>query len=361
MPQAFPRIVLHVDMDSFFAACEEKANPSLKGKPVVVGADPKGGKGRGVVSTANYAARKFGIRSAMPISRAFKLCPECVYLPVNFALYNKYSLQVMQILKRHAVKFEQWGTDEAFIELTGKAKDFAEAGIEAGEIKREIFAETGLTASVGVGPNKIVAKIASDYKKPDGLTLVRPDEARAFLSPLPVRKLLWVGKKTDEALEKLGITTIGGLASADPGMLYENFGKTGPALRLLAQGIDESPLVESWEAKSVGAQTTFEEDESAPEAVLERMEELCENVFRRFLLEDALYRTVTVTVRFAGFVTHTKAKSFREPTASLDVLKRAARELLAPFLETGKPVRLVGVRVSGFASAKGQTKLKEFR
>jgi DNA polymerase IV (DinB-like DNA polymerase) len=348
-------------MDSFFAACEERENPSLKGKPVVVGADPKGGKGRGVVSTANYGAREFGVRSAMPISAAFRLCPQCVFLPVNFELYNRYSLAVMSILKAHAAKFEQWGIDEAFVELTGKAAGFPEAEIEASQIKREIESRLGLTCSIGIGPNKIVAKVASDFRKPDGLTVVRSGEARAFLAPLPVRKLLWVGRKTGEALSRLGIESIGELAEADPGMLFENFGRMGPALRLLAQGVDDSPLVESWEAKSTGAQATFDVDASDAEVVYAKLGELCEDVYSRFLQEGALFRTVTVTVRFSGFETHSKARTLKEATADYGLLEGTARALASGFLALGKPVRLVGVRVSGFVSAKGQTRLGEFR
>ncbi|MDD5318142.1 MAG: DNA polymerase IV, partial [Candidatus ainarchaeum sp.] len=240
------------------------------------------------------------------------------------------------------------------------AANFREAEAEARRIKEEVRAATGLTASIGVGPNKIVAKIASDYRKPDGLTVVRAEEAKRFLAPLPVRKLLWVGRKTEEALAGLGIATIGGLASADPGMLFENLGRTGPALRLLAQGVDDSPLTDSWEAKSVGAQATFEEDVSGKDEVFERLDGLCEDVFARFLAEGALYRTVTVTVRFSGFETHTKAKTLKEASSGLDVMKETARGLLAPFLSEGKPVRLVGARLSGFVSAKGQTRLAEF-
>lgn len=349
--------MLHVDMDSFFAACEEREDPSLKGKPVVVGADPKGGKGRGVVSTANYEARKFGLRSAMPIGKAFMLCPECVFLPVDFALYNKCSLEVMAILRRHAVRFEQWGIDEAFVELAGKAGDFAEAEREARRIKAEIKAETGLSCSVGIGQNKIVAKIASDYRKPGGLTLVRPEEARQFLAPLPVRKLLWVGGKTEEALASIGIRTIGDLAGADPGMLYENFGKMGPALRLLAQGVDDSPLVERSRAKSIGRQVTFGEDTRDAGEVFGKVGELCEEVYGQAVMEGVFFRTVTVTVRFSGFETHAKSRSLREHSASLNELGKTALVLAGELVGGDRPVRLVGVRVSGLWNARGQTRL----
>ena len=189
------RIIFHLDMDHFYTAVEERERLELKGKPVIVGADPKEGRGRGVVSTSNYEARKAGVRSGMPISRAWRLCPDAVYLPPNFPLYIKVSNEVMDIAKRYADKFEQWGIDEAFLDVSERVRDFDEAEALAREIKREILKEEKLTCSIGVGPNKLVAKVASDFQKPDGLTVVREEQVEAFLSPLPVRKLLWIGKK----------------------------------------------------------------------------------------------------------------------------------------------------------------------
>ncbi|MDH5267956.1 MAG: DNA polymerase IV, partial [Candidatus Bathyarchaeota archaeon] len=200
-------------MDQFFAAVEERKHPEYKGKPVVVGADPKKGKGRGVVSTCNYEARKFGIHSAMPISRAWKRCPEAIYLPVNFKLYIKASSRIMAILRKYADKFEQWGLDEAFLDVSSKARNFGEARKLAEKIKQEIEGSEALACSIGVGPNKLVAKIASDFEKPNGLTVVEENEVENFLAPLPVRKLLWVGKKTEQRLNAIGIRTIGDLAT----------------------------------------------------------------------------------------------------------------------------------------------------
>jgi len=177
------RIILHVDMDSFFAAIEERAHPEYTGKPIVVGADPKEGKGRGVVSTCNYKARKFGIKSGMPISRAWRLCSEAVYLPVNFKLYEEVSSELMTILRKYADKFEPIGIDEAFLDVSLRAKNFEDARRLAQRIKKEIYEEEKLTCSIGVGPNKLVAKIASDFKKPDGLTVVEEREVKQFLSP----------------------------------------------------------------------------------------------------------------------------------------------------------------------------------
>jgi DNA polymerase IV (DinB-like DNA polymerase) len=354
------RIVLHVDMDSFFASCEERRDPSLRGKPVVVGADPMGGAGRGVVSTANYAARGFGIRSGMPISRAFGLCPGCVFLPVDFALYNEYSERVMGILKAHASRFEQAGIDEAYLELSG-AKGFSGAEGEAREIKREISAETGLTASVGIARNKVVAKVASDFRKPDGLTAVPPGGEAGFLAPLPVRRLPWVGKKTEEALRRIGVETVGQLAARDAGELFGLFGKAGPQLKALATGVDESPLVESWVQKSIGAQKTFQADTADREKVFGLLSALARDVFSRLERENAFFSTVTVTVRFSGFQTVSRARTLKEPSRDEGELLRAAFALAGGLVSGGRPVRLVGVRVSGLVRERGQTTLGEFQ
>ena len=355
-----PRVVLHVDMDQFFVACEQLERKELIGKPVVVGADPKGGKGRGVVSTASYEARKFGITSGMPISKAYKLCPQCVFLPVNFELYVRVSREIMAILRKYAVRFEQWGIDEAFIELTGKVSDFEEARKVAEKIKKEVKEKVGLGCTIGVGPNKLVAKIASDCGKPNGLVVVKPDEVREFLAPLPVSKLLWVGKKTEEALKVLGIELIGELAEADAGMVYEKLGRMGPQLKKMAQGIDESPLIGTWEAKSIGSQRTFESDTCDESEIYEKLDELSEEVFRRAAADDVAFSNIGIVVRFSDFETHTKAKTLKKPCESFEELKRVVRELIMPFLREGKPVRLVGVRISSLEKRKGQKRLLEF-
>mgnify|MGYP005846340317 CR=1 FL=1 len=355
------RVIMHVDLDAFFAACEEMEHPELRGKPVVVGADPKGGRGRGVVSTANYAARRFGIRSGMPISQAWRACPSAVFLPVNFELYERVSAEVMEILRSHAVRFESWGIDEAFIDVTGKVKDFDEAAELAKRIKAEIKAKLGLTCSIGIGPNKLVAKVASDVQKPDGLTVVRSGEERAFLAPMKVRKLLWVGRKTEERLREMGIETIGELAEADPAMLFEEFGKVGPALRLLAQGIDESPVQEQEAArKSIGSRSTFEKDVSDEKVIFAKLEELVGSVAERLAAEKLLCKTVTVHIRYENFEDHSRSHSLEQPTDEAEEMRRLARELVAPFLKKGLRVRQVGFSVSNLIRNHGQRKLAEF-
>lgn len=351
------RIILHVDMDHFFTAVEEKQHPEIKGKPVIVGADPKQGKGRGVVSTANYEARKYGIRSAMPISKAWKLCPEAVYLPVNYPLYTQASNQVMDILRKHADKFEQWGIDEAFLDITAKAKDFTEAETMAQHIKVEIRQQTGLTCSIGIGPNKLVAKIASDIKKPDGLMTVTSENAEQFLAPLPVRKLLWVGKKTEARLAAAGIKTIGQLAHADPTRLAEMFGGMGIQMNIMAHGIDRSEVEEREGIKSSSRDITLQEDTSDQDFVLRMLDELSEQVHKDISSQGFYFKTVTIRVRYENFETHTHGKTLLLITNSLAELKKTARELIQPYFKPGRKIRLISVRVSNLTSTEKQTTL----
>jgi DNA polymerase IV (DinB-like DNA polymerase) len=351
------RIVFHVDMDHYFTAVEEREHPEYKSKPVIVGADPKGGKGRGVVSTSNYEARKFGVRSGMPISRAWKLCPEAIYLPVNYELYTKVSDEIMEILRKYADKFEKWGIDEAFLDVTSKVKDHAEAEALARQIKKEIYEREKLTCSIGIGPNKLVAKIASDFKKPDGLTAVKEGEAKGFLAPLPIRKLLWVGRKTEQKLKAIGIKTIGHLANYDPNVLSEVFGSMGTMLYLMALGIDSSEVQEGGKIKSISRETTFEEDTSSFEFIHKALERLSEEVHRDVLKQNLLFKTVSVRVRYENFETHTRSKTLLIITNRLRDLKKMATELLEPYLRSDRRIRLVGVRVSNFISAEKQKTL----
>ena len=351
------RIIFHVDMDHFFTAIEEKKHPEFKGKPVIVGADPKGGKGRGVVSTCNYEARKFGVRSGMPISRAWKLCPEAVYLPVNYELYTKVSSRIMAILRKYADKFEQWGIDEAFLDVSSKVKDYAEAERLARQIKREIYEREGLTCSIGIGPNKLVAKIASDFQKPDGLTVVKAEDVEKFLSPLPVRKLLWVGRKTEQKLRAMGIRTIGDLARFDPTVLAEAFGVMGTQLYLMAHGIDRSEVEERGEIKSISRERTFEEDTADFKLVFKTLEKLAEEVHGDVLEQNLYFKTVTVKVRYENFETHTHSKTLSFMTNRLDDLNKTAKELLQVYLRPDRKIRLVGVRVSNFVHGERQKTL----
>jgi DNA polymerase IV (DinB-like DNA polymerase) len=351
------KTIFHLDMDHFYTAVEQREHPEYKGKPVIVGANPKEGKGRGVVSTSNYEARKVGIRSGMPISKAWKLCPEAVYLPPNFPLYIQVSNEIMAIAQKYADKFEQWGIDEAFLDVTSKVKSYAEAEALAREIKRDISDNERLTCSIGVGPNKLIAKIASDYQKPDGLTVVKENEVEQFLAPLPARKLLWVGHKTEEKLKTMGITTINELAHSDPTVLAETFGVMGTQMYLSAQGIDRSEVQTRTEVKSISHETTFEEDTADAKTVLDALDWLSEEVSKEATDQNLFFKTISIKVRYENFETHTRSKTLPFMTNRLQDLKKNARELLQIYLKPDRRIRLIGVRVSSFVSAEKQKTL----
>jgi DNA polymerase IV (DinB-like DNA polymerase) len=351
------RIIFHVDMDHFFAAVEEREHPEIRGKPVVVGADPKEGTGRGVVSTSNYEARKYGVKSGISIARAWRLCPDAVYLPVNYQLYQKVSAQIMNVLRSYADKFERWGLDEAFLDVTSRVKDFGEAEKLAQKIKKEIYAKERLTCSIGVGPNKLVAKIGSDFKKPDGLTVVREEEAKAFLAPLSVRRLLWVGRKTENRLNMMGIRTIGDLANYDASILAEKFGVAGTQLYLSAQGIDNSEVQERWERKSMSREITFEEDTSDPALIFDALDEISEDLHQELVASNFTFKTTTVKIRYENFETHTHGKTLPFFTDRLKDIKKSARDLMQDYLCPDRKIRLIGVRLSTLFSTEKQTRL----
>ncbi len=351
------RTIFHLDMDHFYTAIEERERPEIKGKPVVVGSDPKEGKGRGVVSTSNYEARKLGIRSGMPISHAWKLCPSAVFLPPNFPLYIKVSNEIMEIAKKYADKFEQWGIDEAFLDVSCKAQSPAEAEALAKQIKAEIKEKTLLTCSIGVGPNKLIAKVASDYQKPDGLTIVSEADAEAFLAPLAARKLLWVGRKTEARLKELGVNTIGELASFDSTVLTANFGVMGLQMHLMAKGIDKSAVESRVGVKSISHETTFEEDTADGDAVLKALVALCVDVQKEVAEQRLLFKTVTLKIRYENFETHTRSKTLPFLTNRQHDLEKTAKEMFLACLRRDRKVRLVGVRVSSLVSAEKQKTL----
>jgi DNA polymerase IV (DinB-like DNA polymerase) len=344
-------------MDHFYTAVEEREHPEFKGKPVIVGADPKDGKGRGVVSTSNYEARATGVRSGMPISRAWKLCPEAIYLKPNFPLYKRVSNAIMEIARKYADKFEQWGIDEAFLDVSRKVTDSAEAEALARQIKNEIKEKEHLTCSIGIGPNKLVAKVASDFEKPDGLTLVNEDKVEEFLTPLPVRKLLWVGRKTEAKLKKMGVNTIGDLAHYNPVRLVEAFGVIGTQMNLMARGIDRSEVETRTEVKSISNETTFEKDIEDSKAIMQAMDELAIAVARKAEEQKLFFKTVTIKVRYENFETHTHSKTLAYQINHQKDLQKTSRELLKAHLKINRKIRLIGIRVSNFVKGEKQKTL----
>jgi DNA polymerase IV (DinB-like DNA polymerase) len=339
------RIILHVDMDYFFAQIEERENPQFKGKPVVVGADPKGGKGRGVVSTANYEARKYGIKSGMPISKAYQLCPNAIFLPVNIELYQKVSDEIMEIVKKYSPVYEIVSLDEAYLDISF-CKNWKEAENLGKKLKKEIFEKERLTCTVGIGPNKTVAKLAAEKAKPNGLKVVRPEEVEKFLDPLDVDDLPGIGPKTAEKLRAIGINKVYELKKLSKKKLREMFGKVGEYFWERARGIDEEPVSPEEVIKSIGRQITFERDTRNPRLIFGTFEKLIKEVYDELIENNFSFRTITVICRYKGFETHTKSKTLKEPLKDFEILKRESKKLLLKFfLENKKPIRLIGLRV----------------
>jgi len=354
------RIIYHCDLDAFYPSCEIHRNPSLAGKPLIVGADPKGGKGRGVVTSCSYEARKFGVKSGMPISQAYKLCPPPtgIYVPPDFVLYGDTSEKVMIVLREFADKIEQTSIDEAFLDVTESCPTFDEAAARAVKMKQAVREREGLTVSVGVAPNKSIAKMASDMNKPDGLTIVRSEEVDAFLEPLPVGKISGVGPKTTKLLNDAGIQTIGQLRRIPAKKLTDTFGKGGVWLWAIANGIEEAPVEERPLRKSVSVEQTFERDVQNKAVVREALDALTREVHERLRGERLLFRTVSIKIRFEGFQTFTRDKTHTGFVDDLSVIQDYVRLLFQEFASNRKRIRLVGVKVSDLKPVEGkQTKL----
>jgi len=392
------RIILHIDMDYFFAQIEERENPQFKGKPVVVGADPKGGEGRGVVSTANYKARKYGIHSALPISKAYELCPEAIFLPVNMELYEKVFENIMNIIKKYSPKWEIVSLDEAYLDLSF-LKSYQNAEDLAKKLKKEIFEKEKLTSTVGIGPNKLIAKMAAKkakpgsriltgsaeggteigkalskfhYRaKPDGLLIIKPNQVKNFLELLDIEDLPGIGPKTGVRIrQSLSLASpqirsrefrgprissehylaapvrIKDLKRLSKRELIELLGVVGERIYERARGIDEQELTSEEIIKSVGKEYTFERDTRDPEIIFKAFEKIIKDVHYELTSNRFSFKTITVICRFTGFETHTKSKTLKKSTSDLEVLKKESKKLLLKFLiENPKLIRLIGLRV----------------
>ena len=346
------RIVMLVDLDYFYAQCEEMRNTSLKNKPVVVCVYSGRTKDSGAVSTANYVARKYGVNSGIPISLAKKKLKDVdsVFLPVDHEFYKEISDNIMETLRRYADRFEQVGIDEAYLDVTEKTKaNYHEAKELAATIKHAVLVQQKLTCSIGVGPNKFVAKIAADIKKPDGLTPVRPEEVKSFLSSLPVRRLVGVGKKTETKLETLGVRTAGQLARFDVQRLIEVFGrKLGTYFHNASNGVDDEPVQERSEPKSLSRISTLKEDTRNLAVLLDEAYTLCDDVYSKTLQRGLFYRSVSIYVVASDLSVHGRSKTFENPASDLETFKKAVKELFEKFLgESDVAARRVGVKVSG--------------
>ncbi|MDD4136859.1 MAG: DNA polymerase IV [Methanoregula sp.] len=323
---------------------EVQRRPELFGKPVVIGADPKHGKGRGVVSTCSYEARAFGIRSAMPISQAFVLCPHAVFLPPDFPAYTRASGAVMEILRSYGFPLEQVSIDEAFMDVSHLG-NFSAVQLFAEEVRVTIRKRLGLSCSIGVAPSRTVAKIASDFRKPAGLTIVPPSSLHDFLDPLPVGKIPGVGKKGKALLFEMGIRTVGDLGRHDVQDLIGRFGRGAIALHQLARGMDASGVVEGQEVKSLSRETTFETDTDDPELIASTIDALTKSVCENLAEERLRCRTITLKIRYQGFITRSKSRSLPHFSRDAATVRSLVHALFGEVYD-GRKVRLLGIRLS---------------
>jgi DNA polymerase-4 len=335
--------ILHVDLDAFFAAVEQRDRPELRGKPVIVGGG--GPTDRGVVSAASYEARAFGVHSAMPLRTAAALCPGGIFVPVDGAKYQAVSRDVMAILRRFTPLVEPISIDEAFLDVTGSQALFGDGESIGRQIRAAIRDEVGLTASVGVATTKLVAKVASDLRKPDALVVVPPGGEAAFLAPLPITRLWGVGARTAEALREFGVATIGDLASLEQPVLERRFGKIGGALTARARGVDPDPVSDRAPAKSIGHEHTFDVDTSDRDVIERTLLAMAEGVAGRLRASGVKAGTVTVKIRDSTFRTITRQRTLPEPTDLTEPIWRAALELARPEVRAIR-VRLLGVTAS---------------
>lgn len=351
------RAIIHMDMDAFYASVEALDDPTLKGRPVIVG----GSRTRGVVSSASYEARRYGVHSAQPMATAMRLCPHGVFLPVRMARYREVSDRIFEIFCRFTPLVEPLSIDEAFLDVTGSVGLFGPPVDIARKIKEAVRRETGLTVSAGVAPCKFVAKIASDLRKPDGLTVVPEKEVREFLAPLPIERLWGVGRVTREALALIGVRTIGDLSRIPLEVLEAKFGRQGLHLHFLSQGIDDRDVETERVPKSIGSEETFPQDLLETSVMLREILAMSMRVSRRLRREGLVGRTVTLKVKYKDFAQATRSVTLPHPTDDGREVFRSCRSLLLRTQAGTRPVRLLGVSVSQLRSReqKGQLSLFE--
>ncbi len=355
-----------VDLDYFFAQLEEIRDPSIKDKPVVVCVYSGRTPDSGAVSTANYKAREYSVKSGIPIYQAKKKLEnvDAVFLPVDDVYYEEASQKIMDLLRKHANSFEQVGIDEAFLDVTQKTDcDFQKARSYAQKIKDDLKARQGLTCSIGVGPNKLVAKIAADSQKPDGLTVVTPEQITSFLAPMPVSRLIGVGIKTTEKMKTLGINTVEDLAKYDVQKLVSTFGKNiGTYFHYAALGIDNGPVQEKGEVESVSRISTLKQNTDDMNLITEKADQLCAEIQAEILHQGKKFKTITIIAIMTDLTTKSKSKTLDNPTGDLEMLKTTVKELFQEYLqESTLEVRRVGVKISNFSKEqKTQKQITSF-
>lgn len=345
------RRIIHIDMDAFYASVEQRDNPGLKGRPVIVGGDPRR---RGVVAACSYEARKFGIHSAMPSSRARRLCPYAVFLPPRFDRYREVSDQIMEIFHGYADAIEPLSLDEAFLDVTGNRKGIRSATEIARLIREEICLKTMLTASAGVSYNKFLAKAASDFRKPDGLTVVTPGNAQAFIDALAIGKFYGVGKVTEGRMRSLGIQTGADLRRLSLDELVRIFGKSGAFFHSIAHGIDDRPVEQSRIRKSLGREVTFEEDINDVEAMLSTLSGLAQDVGEMLRERYLKGKTVTLKLKYADFQSITRSITLEDMVDGADEIMEQVTYLLKETEAGPRKVRLLGITVSNFDPPRGK-------
>jgi DNA polymerase-4 len=335
-----PRCIVHLDLDAFYAAVEVIDHPKYKSKPIVIGGRPHE---RGVVSTASYEARRYGVRSAMPMARALQICPSAIVLPPRHSAYRRYSRRVMALLRQVTERVEQTSIDEAYLDLSELLSTW-ETGVEiAGTLQTQVREQVGLSASLGVATNKLVAKVASDHNKPGGLTVVRPGEEAAFLAPLPVRVLSGIGPVTASRLAEMGVNTVGDLAAVPEAVLHSRFGKQGRAMADHSRGIDHRAVSTERVAKSISQERTFSRDLADEDALRDELRRLSEGVSRRLQAAGLAAGTLSLKLRYANFDTLTRQKTLQIATNDAKEIHRAALTLLERAWQRGQPVRLLGI------------------
>jgi DNA polymerase-4 len=346
------RCIFHIDLDAFFVSVEQALNPELKVKPVIVGGDPER---RGVVASASYEARPLGIHAGVPLSKARRLCPQAIFIRANFSRYRDASNRFMEILADFSPNIEPLGFEEAYLDVTGREGTYGSPRQMALAIKERINKELNITASVGIGTCKVIAKIASDLCKPDGLLEIAPGEEQAFLNPLPIAKLPGVGEKTEQSLKEMGITTIGELASLPLDTITRRFGATGAVLHSYAKGIDDREVEAPGEAKSISQQLTFARDTLDRNLLEANLHNLCQEVCQELRSQNKRAKCVAIKLRYADFKTITRQVTLKEASDVTQVVFATAQQLLNKTLaKQEKPIRLIGVRVSSLVGEEKQ-------
>ncbi len=355
------RTIVHVDMDAFFTSVEVRDRPDLKGKPVVVGADPKGGHGRGVISAASYEARKFGVRSAQPVSTAYKLCPEAIFMPHRIDRYREVSDEVMEVLGGFSEKHLRMSIDEAVLDCSDSGEKYETWKKLGLAIKKAVRDKTGLTCTIGIATGMTLAKMGSELKKPDGLTLIHPGKEAEFLAPLAVETIPGIGPRAKESLHRLGIRKIMDLQNTEPEVLAQALGKWGARIYDLARGIDNDDVVSTHERKSFGEERTYETDLESMAQVEAALREIADDLAGRMTRKNISGRTLTVKIRFSDFHTITRSQTLPVPVRSAENLWEHAwaifqRNVPVEKVKTEK-IRLLGIQLSHLYLAKAGEQL----